>query len=84
MNRTFWRDPTAIWGMLMLATLASFGTAQAGGMAFALVMLAAGFKARLIVRHYMELNAAPLGWRRAFDGLVAASTLVIAGLHFLA
>lgn len=84
MTRDFWHKPTAIWGLLMLATLAGFGTAQAGGAAFLIVMLAAWLKARLIVRHFMELREAPREWQWAFDGLVAAATIIIVGLHFLA
>jgi hypothetical protein len=76
--------PTAIWALLMLATLAGFGTARAGDWGFALVMLAATFKAHLIVRHYMELRFAPLAWRLVFDGLVGVSGALILGLHFLA
>lgn len=76
--------PTAIWGLLMLATLAGFGTARTGGWGFALVMLAATFKAQLIVRYYMELRSAPLAWRLVFDGLVGLSGAIIMGLHWLA
>lgn len=76
--------PTAIWLWLMIVTLASFGTAQAGGGAFALVMLAATVKALLIVRNYMELRFAPLEWRLMFHALIGASGAVIVGLHFLA
>lgn len=78
------RGPTAIWMWLMLATLAGFGTAQAGGAAFVLVMLAATVKALVIVRDYMELRLAPLLWRLVFYGLVAGSSALILGLHFLA
>ncbi len=78
------RGPTAIWLWLMLATLAGFGTAQAGGAAFALVMLAATVKALLIVRYYMELRFAPLAWQLVFYGLTGGSGALILGLHFFA
>ena len=78
------RGPTAIWALLMLATVAGFGTARAGGWGFALVILAATFKAHLIVRHYMELRFAPPAWRLVFDGLVGLSGALILGLHVLA
>ena len=45
------RGPTGVWVLLMLATLAGFGTAQAAGVGFALAVLAAVFKAHLIARH---------------------------------
>jgi hypothetical protein len=76
--------PTVIWLLLMLATLAGVGTARSGGWGFALVMLAATLKAHLIVRHYMDLRAAPLAWRLVFDGLVVAGGGIITCLHFLA
>lgn len=76
--------PTAIWALLMLATLTGFGGAGAAGWGFALVMLAATVKAQLIVRHYMDLRVAPLAWRLVFDGLVGVSGAIILGLHFLA
>lgn len=76
--------PTRIWALLMLATLAGFGGAGAAGWGFALVMAAATVKARLIVRHYMEVRFAPLPWRLVFDGLVGLSGALILGLHAMA
>lgn len=81
---TFWRKPTGIWAILMLTTLASFGSARQTGFGFAVVMLAAGFKAHLIVRRYMELRSAPLAWQLVFDGLIGLSVAIILGLHLLA
>lgn len=78
---------TAIWAILIVATLAGFGTAglrTAGGAAFVIVMLVAAFKARLVVRHYMGLRSAPFAWRIAFDGLIGAMAAIIVGLHVLA
>ncbi|CAM8664596.1 MULTISPECIES: cytochrome C oxidase subunit IV family protein [Sphingobium] len=75
--------PTAIWVLLLLATLAGFGGAGAAGWGFAAVMLAATVKAHLVVRYYMELRAAPMAWRLLFDGLVGLSGALITALHFL-
>lgn len=77
------RGSTGIWVMLMLATLFGFGTAHDNGWGFALVMLAATFKAHLIVRYYMDLRSAPLAWRLVFDGLVAMSAATILGLRLM-
>lgn len=78
------RGPTGVWVLLMLATLAGFGTAQAAGVGFALAVLAAVFKAHLIARHYMDLQSAPIAWRLVFAGLIGLSGAIIGGLHFLA
>jgi hypothetical protein len=84
MMMTLQRGPTVIWLLLMAATLVGAGSAGAEGWGFALVMLAATFKAQLIVRYYMEMHAAPLAWRLVFDGLVGLSGAIILGLHLLA
>ena len=83
MNAGFLGGPTGIWVVLMLATLVGFGTARTGGWGFALVMLAATFKAHLIVRYYMDLRSAPRAWRLVFDALVAVSGATILGLHLM-
>lgn len=83
MNMSIWQRPTAIWILLIVATLAGFGTAGVGGVGFAIVMLVAAFKAWLIAGHFMELRSAPLAWRLTFGGLIGISTVVIIGLHFL-
>ncbi|MGE4430917.1 MAG: cytochrome C oxidase subunit IV family protein [Sphingobium sp.] len=76
--------PTAIWALLMLATLAGVGGAGVAGWQFGLVMLAATVKAYLIVHHYMELRVAPFAWRLVFDVLVVFSGMMIWGAHILA
>nr|WP_068072319.1 cytochrome C oxidase subunit IV family protein [Novosphingobium lentum] len=78
---------TIVWIALLLATVAGFGTAglhSSAGLAFVIVMLVAAFKARLVIRHFMDLRLAPRPWRWAFDGLVAAATCVIIGFHLAA
>ncbi|MDB5713958.1 MAG: hypothetical protein JWO15_1355 [Sphingomonadales bacterium] len=80
------RRLTLIWSVLAIATLASFGTANlkgAGGFGFALIMLVAAFKARLIVSNFMELKVAPRPWRLAFDCLIGVSAALIIGLHLI-
>ena len=78
---------TIVYGILLCATLVSYGTASHHGMAdlgFALVILVAGLKGALIVRHFMEMRTAPREWRWAFDGLVLAAAAIIIGAHLLA
>jgi hypothetical protein len=84
MTAAFRGKPTTIWVILMLTTLASFGSARQAGFGFALVMFAAGFKAHLIVRYYMELRSVPFAWRLLFDALIGSSVVMILGLHLLA
>lgn len=76
------RHPTTIFLVLLCATFVNFSTAGVGGIAFAVVMLIAAIKARLIVLYFMHLDAAPLPWRVAFDALILVSTALILGFHF--
>lgn len=74
---------TAVWAILVIATITGTGTSihYTGGVAFAIIMLVAMAKAHLIIHHYMELRDAPLYWRRVFAGLIAASGAIIIVLH---
>ncbi|MFT3792291.1 MAG: cytochrome C oxidase subunit IV family protein [Rudaea sp.] len=68
------------FALLVAATLASTWAAEheAGGRAMvALVLLLAGFKARLVVLEFMELRHAPLPWRIAFETWIAAVVAMI-------
>lgn len=70
--------------LLLLATFAGFGSAQAHGWGFALVMLAAMAKAWLIARYYMDMQSAHRAWQLVFDGMILASGAMILVLHFIA
>ena len=61
---------TITWITLITATLASFATAELlpqRSVAIAAILLAAAFKARLIMHHYMDLRSAPFSLRATFD-----------------
>jgi hypothetical protein len=83
MSAALRQKETAIWLLLLVVTFAGFGSAQAHGWGFALVMLAATAKAWLIARYYMDMRSAPLTWRIVFDVLIVAIGAMILALHFL-
>ncbi|MBN3785339.1 cytochrome C oxidase subunit IV family protein [Burkholderia sp. Ac-20353] len=61
-----------VWLFLMLATLCSGFLAEhhglAGGLtAVAAIMFIAAVKGRAVILHFMEIKAAPLPWRIAFE-----------------
>lgn len=70
-----------VWLALVLATLSSAWLAEhhaiAGNWTAPAVMLIAALKGRGIVLHFMELNAAPLAWRIAFEVWIGIATAVI-------
>ena len=76
LKATFW-----IWGALIAVTVLSYSVTQSGvlnaGWATTLMVLAAGYKARLVVIQFMELKSAPAGWRYLFEGWIIACCVLI-------
>jgi hypothetical protein len=85
--RTLLRDQTtAIWGLLVVATLASssMGTSHAitdPEVAGAAVITVGFVKARMIGRYFMELRFAPVPLRLAFDSWLLLTWSVLVGLY---
>jgi heme/copper-type cytochrome/quinol oxidase subunit 4 len=72
---------TGIWLLLMLATGLTYWLVEGHGVgaqtAATAVILIAGFKARLVFLHFMDLRTAPLPWRLAFEAWAVISVAVI-------
>ncbi len=68
------RQATGIWLLLVAATLVSWWLVERRGIAARVAttsaLLIAGFKARLVLQHFMELRSAPPIWRNVFDAWV--------------
>lgn len=74
---------TAVWLVLMLATIASTWWLTKDmvtvHVATSLVVIISAIKIRLVMLHFMELEHAPLGWRIWFEcwiSIVAAAILL--------
>lgn len=71
MTHTTPRQATLVWLFLIAATLCSGWLAEHHGLAgqwtAAAVMFVAAIKGRAVILHFMELKAAPLPWRIAFE-----------------
>lgn len=78
------RAATLVWLFLISATLGSAWLAEhhavSGSLTGFFVILVAFIKGRLIMRYFMEMRAAPLSWRFAFDAWGVAATATILGL----
>ena len=78
------RAAVLVWLFLVGATLGSAWLAEhhafAGSLTGLFVMLVAFIKGRAIMRYFMEMRAAPLSWRLAFDIWGVAATATIFGL----
>jgi Prokaryotic Cytochrome C oxidase subunit IV len=78
---------TVVWGLLILATLASYtlghGTAIRVKDATLAIIVIAFIKARGVMREFMELRCAPLKLRFLSEAwiLLVGSTLIVLFLH---
>lgn len=77
-------DPiVAVWLGLVLLSGVSFAVIEGGlvsALASAVVVLIAGFKARLIMVYFMELKSVPRNWQVMYTGwIIAASALLMIG-----
>ncbi|HSV71937.1 MAG TPA: cytochrome C oxidase subunit IV family protein [Methylibium sp.] len=75
---------TAVWALLVGATLTAWWLADGHGLparlATTAALLIAAFKVRLVLLHFMELRHAPLRWRAVFEAwLVICSGVILAG-----
>jgi hypothetical protein len=72
--------------LLIAATLGNAWAAEhqaEGRHAVVLVLLLAGFKARLVVLDFMELRHAPLPWRAALETWILAVVAIIFLVFFI-
>ena len=80
--------PTVVWLALVGATLASVAAFEfesgPGHLAVPLILAVAAFKARLILRHYMDLKDGPAPFRHFFDAWVVGCAVLIAAVHWWA
>ena len=65
---------TGVWLLLVAATLVSWWLVEGHGpgahLATTIALLIAGFKARMVLRHFMELRSAPLRFGLIFDAWI--------------
>jgi hypothetical protein len=82
------RKPVSIvWAALMQATCASTWLLSKNSVtpevATVAVMLIAGVKVRLVIRHFMEVRRAPLALQFVCDGWLLALTVLIVTVYLL-
>lgn len=80
---------TAVWALLVGATLLSFWLGTDHGLSSAeartLVILVVAFvKVRFVGLYFMELRTAPVALRALFEGWCLAACLVLVGFYLLA
>jgi hypothetical protein len=72
---------TRVWLLLVVATGLTYWIAEGHGVpaqvAATAAILIAGFKARLVFLHFMELRVAPWPWRLAFEAWIVLSVSFI-------
>lgn len=71
-----------VWLILCLTTMMSIGASGgAPSVGVAVAVLGAAFvKVYLVLHYFMELDAAPLGWRAVFAGWTVGVFLVLSAL----
>ena len=76
---------TIVWAALMLATCASTWLLSKNSVtpevATVAIMLIAGVKVRLVMRHFMEVRRAPLALQLVCDGWLLAVTALIVTVY---
>lgn len=74
-----------VWLATTLATLVSILFAGGGQLfpAAVGVMLIAGFKARLVLLHFMEVKRAPMLWRCLLEGWIVLCVAIILVIHLI-
>ena len=82
------RQATGVWLLLVGATLISWWLVERRGIgthiATTSALLIAGFKARMVLQHFMELRTAPPIWRAVFDAWVVIFIGAIVAGYWLA
>lgn len=82
---------TYVWVVLSIITVVSWwlglgreaGVYQANEWTTAAVLLLAGIKTRLVIRHYMEVRAAPLWIQITCDAWLAGLLAMVASFYWL-
>lgn len=77
-----------VWGALVVFTIASFALGgehliDSKTLAAAVVLGIGAFKCRLVGLHFMELKAAPVALRAAFEGYCVLLFLALMGIYLL-
>lgn len=78
------RHATAIWAVLVAATIASWWLADhngIGGWTVPALMLIALFKVRFVFLDFMELRDMAGPWRMVFEAWIAACAIAITALY---
>ncbi len=81
------RKLTIIWLVLMVLGLATMlagkvtATEPVGIKWMVILMTITWIKANLILRYYLELDAATGGWSKVFNSLISLIILVLLGLY---
>jgi heme/copper-type cytochrome/quinol oxidase subunit 4 len=82
------RQATAVWLLLVAATLVSWWLVEGHGpgvhVATTVALLIAGFKARMVLRHFMELRSAPVMFGVLFDAWVVVFVGAIVAGYWIA
>ena len=82
------RQATGTWLLLVTATLISWWLVERRGIgahiATTAALLIAGFKARMVLQHFMELRTAPPIWRAVFDAWVVVFISAIMAGYWIA
>ena len=80
---------TYVWAFLVAITIASWWVGRGQVEAFHInatitttVLLIAAIKARLVIRHFMEVQHGPLWLKRACDGWLAFVFLMMLGFYW--
>jgi hypothetical protein len=83
MGRVLRSPATAVWVVLVLATLLAARLSEAGGSAAVAVVLIASVKILLVMSEFMELRTAPPVWRWLAGGWLVLVAAVVLGGHVL-
>ena len=86
MNQISIKKLIIVYILLLMATLLAYAVAEMGAdkrLLVAGLFAIAGFKIRLILRHFMELETAPRSWQLFFACWTWGCSIIIAGLFAL-
>ncbi len=80
------RSPRAVWLLLIGLTVVSFTLFEGHwltSLSTLVVVVIAACKARLVVRHFMEVAHAPGNWRFAYETWVFVAAAIIVIGHYV-
>lgn len=81
------RSPLAVWLLLMALTLVSFALFEGrllASLSTLVIVAIAACKARLVVKHFMEVAHAPGHWRFLYETWVFVAAAIIVIGHYVA